>query len=161
MTQRQAAAQCTGHATTNWLQRYNATARSSSRQHHVRVADLRCTVSSCFGKHLRSITHRIYSYQVSRLLLSLFCFVRHKTQIHVTAHNYSASAKSTLQPASLSRPAAAGNAMHVWQIRAVRCRAAVESEVRHPSHLSLCWSYAAATCCMYLHARGFVPARRC
>ena len=86
MTQRQAAAQCTGHATTNWLQRYNATARSSSRQHHVRVADLRCTVSSCFGKHLRFITHRIYWY----LLLLLFCFVRHKTQMHVTAHNCSA-----------------------------------------------------------------------
>ena len=54
---------------------------------------------------------------IARLLLSLFCFIPHKTQIHVTAHNYSASAKSTLQPASLSRPAAAGNAMHVWQIR--------------------------------------------
>ena len=67
---------------------------------------------------------------ISRMLLSLFCFVRHKTQVHVTAHNYSASAKSTLQPASLSRPAAAGNAMHVWQIRAVRCRAAGEPEVR-------------------------------
>ena len=50
----------------------------------------------------------------ARLLLSLFCFVRHKTQMHVTAHNGSASAKSTLQPASQSRPAAAGNAMHVW-----------------------------------------------
>ena len=28
---------------------------------------------------------------ISRLLLSLFCFVRHKTQMHVTAHNCSAS----------------------------------------------------------------------
>ena len=81
---------------------------------------------------------------ISRLLLSLFCFIRHKTQIHITAHNNSASAKSTLQPVSLSRPAAAGNAMHAWQIRAVRFRAAVEPEVRHPSHLSLlelCSSY--------------------
>ena len=77
----------------------------------MRVTDLRCTaVSSCFGRHLRFITHRIYWY----LLLLLFCFVRHKTQMHVTAHNCSASAKSTLQPASQSRPAAAGNAMHVW-----------------------------------------------
>ena len=96
------------------------------------MTDLRCTaVSSCFGRHLRFITHRIYWY-----LLLRFCFVRHKTQMHVTAHNCSASAESTLQPASQSRPAAAGNAMHVWQIRAVRCRAAVEPEVRHPSHLS-------------------------
>ena len=100
---------------------------------------------------------------ISRLLLTLFCFVRHKAQIHVTAHNYSASAKSTLQPAYLSRPAAAGNGMHVWQTSAVRCRVAVETEVRHPSHLSLCWSYILLqqlhVACM--HARGFVPARRC
>ena len=62
----------------------------------MRVTDLRCTaVSSCFGKHLRFITHRIYGYQAFRGCCS-------------------ASAKSTLQPASQSRPAAAGNAMHVW-----------------------------------------------
>ena len=72
---------------------------------------------------------------VPRLLLSLFCFVRHKTQIHVTAHNFSASAKSTLHPAYLSRPAAVGNPRCVWQIHAVRCRVVVEAEVRHASHL--------------------------
>ena len=41
-----------------------------------------------------------------------------------TAQNNSGSAKSTLQLASLSRPAAAGNAMRVRQIRAVRCQVA-------------------------------------
>ena len=67
MTQRQAQQQqqCKEHCTTNWLQRYNATAPSSSRQHHARVTDPRCTVSSCFGKHVRSVTHHIYSYQLS------------------------------------------------------------------------------------------------
>ena len=89
MTQRlaqQRQQQCTEHATTNWLQRYNATAPSSSRQHHARVTDSRCTVSSCFGKHARSVTHHIYSYQLSRRLF-LFCFVRHKarTPPHTTA----------------------------------------------------------------------------
>ena len=58
-----AAAAAAVHRATNCLQRYNATAPSSSRQHHARVTGLRCTVSSCFGRHLRSITYRIYSYQ--------------------------------------------------------------------------------------------------
>ncbi|CAM9939835.1 unnamed protein product [Laminaria digitata] len=41
----------------------------------------------------------------------------------------------------MSRPAAAGNAMRVWQIWAVLCGVAfVQPEIRHPSHLpvSLC-----------------------
>ena len=106
--------QCTEHATTNWLQRYNATAPSSSRQHHARVTDPRCTVSSCFVEP--EIRHPSYLLEpgISRLLL-LFCFVRHKTQIqqHTTA--------------------AAGNAIRVWQIRAVGCRVAL-SNLRSVTH---------------------------
>ena len=72
--------QCTEHATTNWLQRYNATAPSSSSQHHARVTDPRCTVSSCFVEpEIRHPSH-LLEPGISRLLL-LFYFVRHKTQI--------------------------------------------------------------------------------
>ena len=38
--------------------------RPAAAGNTMRVTYLRCTVSSCSGKHLRSITHRIYSYQV-------------------------------------------------------------------------------------------------
>ena len=108
--------QCTEHATTNCLQRYNATAPSSSRQHHARVTGLRCTVSSCFGKHLRSITHRIYSYHVY-----LGC-------CRCSSASFGTTPRYMYQHTTIA-PVAVGNAMHVWKIRAVRCRAAVEPEV--------------------------------
>ena len=63
--QQQQQQQCTKHAITNWLQRYNVTAPSSSSQHHASVTDPRCTVSSCIGKHVRAVTHHIYLYQLS------------------------------------------------------------------------------------------------
>ena len=45
---RQQQQQCTAHATTNWLHGCKVNAPSRSRQHHARVTDPRCTVSSCF-----------------------------------------------------------------------------------------------------------------
>ena len=110
-----AAAVAVHRACNNRLQRrYNATA-PISRQHHTRDRSaLYCCVELLWkAPEIHHPSHLMVP-GISRLLLSLFCFVRHKTQIHVTAHNCSASAKSTLQPASQSRPAAAGNAMHVW-----------------------------------------------
>ena len=54
-------------ACNNRLQRCNATAPSNTAGNTISVTDLRCTaVSSCFGKHLRFITHRIYWYQAFR-----------------------------------------------------------------------------------------------
>ena len=58
----------------------------------------------------------------------------------------SSSAQSMLQPTgcdvtTLPRPAAAGNAMRVWQIRAVICRVALSNLRYVPHHIYLCWSY--------------------
>ena len=73
-------------------------------------------MSSCFGRHLRSITHRIYSYHVY-----LGCCRR-------SSASFGTTPRYMYQHTTIT-PVAVGNAMHVWKIRAVRCRAALEPEV--------------------------------
>ena len=114
------------------------------------MTDLRCTaVSSCFGRHLRFITHRIYWY-----LLLLFCFVRHKTQMHITAHNCSASAKSTLQPASSraqqqqATPCTCGR----YALYVVELLSNLRSVTHHMYLLGLCSSYM-----LHVFARSYQP----
>ena len=132
---------------------------SSSRQHHARVTYLRCTVSSCFGKHLRSITHRIYSYQVS--LGCCCCSASFGTK---PRYNHTQQTTAAVQRARYNQhpyraqqqqatPRACDRYALYRHARCVLSSCFVEPEVRHPSHTSnslpeLC-SAAEATCCMY------------
>ena len=132
MTQRQAtaAAAAVHRACYNRVATSQLAAPSSSRQHHARLTRPCCTVSSClegtWDPSLIASTRRRYlSAVVADLLRS--------AQNPHTTHNNSNNAKSTLQPASLSRPAAEGNAMLVWRIRDVLCRVAL-SNLRSVTH---------------------------
>ena len=164
-----AAAAVTEHATTNWL-RYNPTAPGSSRQHHARVTDPRCTVSSCFGKHMRSVTHHIYSLPIISRRLFLFCFVRHKTQTPpqttaaVNRARYKQHAHRAQQQQAM--PCACDRYALYRHARCTLSSCFVEPEVRHPSHtfnslLELC-SAAEATSCMYVaaHPCTWLPSQR-
>ena len=92
------------------LQRYRAQQQQATPCACDRSA-LYCVELLWKAREIRHPSHLLVPI-ISRLLF-LFCFVRHKTQIQPHTTNNSSSAKSTLQPASLSRPAAAGNAMRV------------------------------------------------
>ena len=139
---------------------------ANSRQYHARVTDPRYTVSSCFGRNLRSVTHRIYSYQVSlgccRCSASFGTKPRYNTQQWQQCKEH-ATASIPVAPSS--------NRQRHARVADTRCTLSscfVEPEVRHPSHLSdhLCWCYIVLhqlhVACM--HARGHThpcTARRC
>ena len=134
--QQQQQQQCTEHATTNSLQRYNVTAPSSSSQHHERATAPRCTVSSCFAKHVRSVAHHIYSYQ---LFLGC-CFysasfgtkLRHSRTQQPQCKEH-ATTSIPIAPSSRQRHA------RVTDTRCTRCTLSscfVEPEFRHQSHAS-------------------------
>ncbi|CAN0452836.1 unnamed protein product [Laminaria digitata] len=146
MTQRQATTQqqqqqCTEHATTAWLPRHNATTPSSSRQHHARVADPRRTVSSCFGRNLRSVAHHTYQVPGISLLLATASFVTTQIQhtttaaaVHRSCYNQLAT---TLHPCrAQQQQTTACGAYALYSVELFR----KEPEIRHPSHLrvSLC-----------------------
>ena len=132
---RTAAAAAAVHRATNWLQRYNAIAPSSSR-HHARVTDPRCTVSSCFGKHVRSVAHHIYSYQL--FLGCCFCSASFGTKLRhsrTQQQRFKEHATTSIPIAPSSRQRHA----RVTDTRCARCTLSscfVEPEVRHPSHTS-------------------------
>ena len=88
------------------------------------------------GCHVSDGCHLTHDYYLSAVVVAVRL---RSAQNPDTAHNNSSSAKSTLQPASLSRPAAAGSAMRVSQIRAVLCRVVLSnprSVTRHIYRIS-------------------------
>ena len=130
-----AAAAAAVHRATNWLQRYNAIAPSSSR-HHARVTDPRCTVSSCFGKHVRSVAHHIYSYQL--FLGCCFCSASFGTKL---GHSRTQQ-QQCKEHATTSIPIAPGSRQRYARVTDTRCTRCtlsscfVEPEVRHQSYAS-------------------------
>ena len=99
MTQRQAIAAAAAAAAavhkacynqlSTTLQRYRAQQQQATPCACDRCA-LYCVELLWKAPEIHHPSHLLVS-GISRLLLSLSCFVRHKTQAHVTAHNYRAS----------------------------------------------------------------------
>ena len=134
--QQQQQQQCTEHATTNSLQCYNVTAPSSSSQHHERATAPRCTVSSCFAKHVRSVAHHIYSYQL--FLGCCFCSASFGTKL---GHSRTQQ-QQCKEHAPTSIPIAPGSRQRYARVTDTRCTRCtlsscfVEPEVRHQSYAS-------------------------
>ena len=132
------------HRACNNRLRYNATA-PSSRQHHARDRSaLYCCVELLWkAPEIHHPSHLLVPGISRLLLLSMFCFVRHKTQMHVTAHNCSVSAKSTLQLASQSRPAAKATPCTCgrYALYVVELLSNLRSVTHHIYLLELCSSY--------------------
>ena len=100
----------------------------------MRVTDLRCTaVSSCFGKRLRFITHRIFWYQA--FLLSLFCFVRRTTVAPVQRARYSQHPSRVQQ--QQATPCTCGR----YALYVVELLSNLRSVTHHIYLLELCSSY--------------------
>ena len=137
---------------------------SSSSQHHERATAPRCAVSSCFGKHVRSVAHHIYSCQL--FLGCCFCSASFGTK-----HRHSRTQQQQCKEhATTSIPIAPSSRQRhalVTDTRCTRCTLLscfAEPEVRHPSYtsnspLDLCsaaeaTSYLDACTLLPIHARG-------
>ena len=90
---------------------------------------------------------------ISRLLLSLFCFVRHKNQIQHTTLAPVQRARYSQRPCRAQQQQATPCVCGRYALYAVALLSNLRS-VNH--HIYLCWSYIL----QQLNARGFVPARR-
>ena len=73
------------------LQRYRAQQQQATPCACDRSALYCCVELLWEAPEIHHPSHLLVPGGMSRLLLSLFCFIRHNTQVHVTAHNYSAS----------------------------------------------------------------------
>ena len=126
--------QSTEHATTN---RLPGTTLQHCRAQQQQATPCACDRSALYcvelpwkAPEIRHPSH-LFVPGISRLLAAVLLW---------SAQNNSNSAKSTLQPALLSRPAAAGNVVRVWQVRAVLCRVALSNLRSVTHHILLCWS---------------------
>ena len=73
------------------LQRYRAQQQQQATPCACDRSALYCVELLWKAPEIHHPSHLLVPGTISRLLCSLFCFVRHNTQVHVTAHNYSAS----------------------------------------------------------------------
>ena len=130
------------------------------------MTDPRFTESSCFGKHVRSVTHHIYSYQL--YLGCCFCSASFGTK---PTHNRTQQ-QQCQEHATTSIPIAPSSSRQrharVTDTRAVLCRVVLSNlrSVTHHIHLTLCWSYALLqklqVACMHVAAQPctWLPSQR-